>query len=564
MSRTHRQVWSAAAASIVAAGTLSVAAVAGTASATTSTGTAASSTTTAATTRISSDEVDPARAVRVVQGAVTSLRQHGPQVRLSRGQAFRATDAVLDSSGASHVRMQRTYRGLRVVGGDLVVHQSAGGAWAGVSQTLGKPLRLRTTPGVTEAEAIAEALAPSKETREIDGLRARQQAPQLVVDTLGQGTRLAWAVETAGKRTDGTPSRMTSYVDAKTGEVLRREEGIQTVDGSGQSLYSGTVPLQVTQSGTTYQLKDATRGGTYTTDMAGKQDSTGCSLFGIGCSNGTLVTSSTTTFGNGTNANRASAAVDAQYGTNETWDYYNQVHARAGIFGNGKGSFNRVHYGKNYANAFWDGTKMTYGDGDGTNYGPLVSLDVAGHEMSHGVTENTAGLTYSGESGGLNEATSDIFGTMVEFYAANSADPGDYLIGEEFDLKNAKGFRRMDNPVSDGKSPNCWSTGTKDLDVHYSSGVGNHFFYLLAEGSGAKTINGIAHSSTTCNGSTVTGIGRDAAQRIWFRALTVYMTSGTTYAQARTATLDAARDLYGAGSTQQSTVAAAWSAVSVN
>ena len=100
---------------------------------------------------------------------------------------------------------------------------------------------------------------------------------------------------------------------------------------------------------------------------------------------------------------------------------------------------------------------MTYGDGDGVNFGPLVSLDVAGHEMTHGVTENSANLTYSGESGGLNEATSDIFGTMVEFYAANANDPADYLIGEEFDLKNHVGFRRMDNPIADGSSPNCYS-----------------------------------------------------------------------------------------------------------
>ena len=223
-----------------------------------------------------------------------------------------------------------------------------------------------------------------------------------------------------------------------------------------------------------------------------------------------------------------------------TFDYYKNVLGRNGIFGNGTGAPSRVHYGNNYVNAFWDGTKMTYGDGDGTTFGPLVSLDVAGHEMSHGVTENTANLTYSGESGGLNEATSDIFGTMVEFYAANASDPGDYYIGEEFDRAQGVGFRRMDNPISDGSSPNCYSADTKNLDVHYSSGVANHFFYLLAEGSGAKTIGGKAHSSTTCNGSTSTGIGRDAAQKIWFRALTTYFTSGTTYAQARTATLSAA------------------------
>ena len=203
--------------------------------------------------------------------------------------------------------------------------------------------------------------------------------------------------------------------------------------------------------------------------------------------------------------------MDAQYGTDETWDYYKQVHGRNGIFGTGKGSFNRVHYGKNYVNAFWDGTKMTYGDGDGRSYGPLTSLDVAGHEMSHGVTENSAGLTYSGESGGLNESTSDIFGTSVEFFAANAKDPGDYLIGEQFDLAKHQGFRRMDKPSSDGSSADCWSATVGQLDVHYSSGVGNHFFYLLSEGSGAKTLNGVSYSSPTCNGAPA--VDRDRPRR---------------------------------------------------
>jgi Zn-dependent metalloprotease len=121
----------------------------------------------------------------------------------------------------------------------------------------------------------------------------------------------------------------------------------------------------------------------------------------------------------------------------------------------------------------------------------------------------------------------------------------------------------MDNPASDGNSVNCWSSTTKNLDVHYSSGVGNHFFYLLSEGSGAKSLNGVSYNSPTCNGSTITGIGRAAAANIWYRALTVYMTSSTNYSGARTATLNAARDLYGAGSTQYNTVAATWSAVNV-
>ncbi len=495
--------------------------------------------------------------------AVAALQQHPVAARDAAGQAFRVTDTITDPDGSTHVRMQRTLDGVPVLGGDLVVHRGAQAGWRGVSQTLAAPLRLSTTPAVTAARASALALAPAKATRTISGLRSAGE-PRLVVDATAGRPRLTWEVLTGGVQADGTPSRLATFVDARTGTVLRREEQIETVDGSGQSLYGGTVPLQLTLSGSTYQLKDPTRGNTYTTDMNNKSDSYLCQLTGSGCSAGTLFTSPDNLFGNGSTSSRESAAVDAQYGTNMTWDFYKNTYGRNGIFGNGTGSYNRVHYGSGYVNAFWDGTKMTYGDGDGTSYGPLTSLDVAGHEMSHGVTENTANLTYSGESGGLNESTSDIFGTMVEFYAANAGDPGDYLIGEEFDLKNHSGFRRMDKPSSDGASYDCWSALVGQDDVHYSSGVGNHFFYLLAEGSGAKTLNGVSYNSPTCNGSTVTGIGRTAASDIWYRALTVYMTSSTNYSGARTATLNAAKDLYGNGSTQYNAVAAAWSAVNVS
>jgi Zn-dependent metalloprotease len=185
--------------------------------------------------------------------------------------------------------------------------------------------------------------------------------------------------------------------------------------------------------------------------------------------------------------------------------------------------------------------------------------------MSHGVTANTAGLNYSGESGGLNEATSDIFGTGVEFYAANSSDVGDYLIGEKINI-NGDGtpLRYMDQPSKDGGSANYWSSSVGNLDVHYSSGVANHFFYLLSEGSGAKTINGVSYNSPTYNGSTVTGIGRAAALQIWYKALTTYFTSTTNYKSARTGTLSAAAALYGSGSTQYNAVAAAWTAVNVS
>ena len=495
----------------------------------------------------SSRHVSPSSAVAtsalsLVRGA-TGASLAGP------GQDFTVKDAIVDSTGASHVRMNRTFGGLRVVGGDVVLHRDAAGKETGLSRTLAAAPTLSTTPTLG-ASALASKL----------GLTT-QGKPELVVDAAGHAPRLAWILTTGGTQKDGTPSRLQHYVDASTGKTIRTEQQIETVDGDGDSLYLGNVPLDLTTSGSTYQLKSGSRGGTYTTDAANKTDSQVCSIFN-NCPTGTLFTSKTTHFGNGLNTDRATAGVDAQRGSDVTWDYYKKTFGRNGIFGTGKGSFNRVHYGKNYVNAFWDGTKMTYGDGDGQQYGPLVSLDVTGHEMSHGVTENTAALTYSGESGGLNEATSDIFGTMVEFSANDAKDPGDYLIGETFD-KTHKGLRRMDNPASDGSSLNCYSATAGSADVHYSSGIGNHFYYLLAEGSGAKTINGVAHNSPTCNSSTVTGIGRDAAQRIWYRALTTYFTSSTNYTQARTATLSAAKDLYGASSSQYAAVAKAWSAVSV-
>jgi zinc metalloprotease ZmpA len=506
---------------------------------------------------------DPDRGEDLVEQAIRALDAHPRVARETGEQEFHVVDTIVDADGGSHVRMNRTVHGLPVIGGDIVVHHGPGATWEGASQTLRAPLDLSVSPVLDRVAAKARALVPSKATRDIAKLRT-DGAPRLVVDAVPATPRLAWEVTTSGRQPDGTPSRMLTYVDARSGKVIRREERIHTSEGSGESLYSGTVTIDVAPSGSGYTLTDPARGHASTVDAQNRTDSILCQLFGVGCVQGVAFTSSDTSFGNGTTSSRESAAVDAHYGAATTYDYFKNEHSRNGVFGDGRGLKSRVHYGNNYVNAFWDGSQVTYGDGDGTNFGPLVSLDVAGHEMTHGVTENTANLTYSGEPGGINEATSDIFGSMVEFHAGNSNDPGDYFIGEEFDLRNHEGFRRMDNPQLDGNSLNCWRSGAGNVDVHYSSGIGNHFFYLLAEGSGPKTIGGRQHNSPTCDGSTVSGIGRNAAAAMWFRALDVYMTSNTNYAGARIATLNAARDIYGAGSAQYDGVAAAWSAVNVN
>ncbi|WP_037675819.1 M4 family metallopeptidase [Streptomyces griseus] len=510
----------------------------------------------------------PTRA-SAIENAASVLADYAKSLGLTSAQGTSVRDVVVDADGTQHVRYDRTYRRLPVLGGDFVVHLAKDGAYRSTDRATRADISLASiVPALSAPKAADIATNALRAANLGETLKKLTAKPELVVDALHGQPRLAWRTDVAAQDSLGNPVSRTVLTDARTGTQIDAWDDIETASGDGKSLYGGTVPVRTTLSGSTYQLKDPTRGGTYTGDAANKTDL--CFLGNVCVSRApsTVFTDTDNHWGTGATSDRSTVAVDAQYGTDTTWDYYKNVHGRNGIAGDGKGSFNRVHYGTRYNNAFWDDTCfcMTYGDGDGTQLGPLVSLDVAGHEMSHGVTSKTAALTYSGESGGLNEATSDIFGTLVEFYANNASDKGDYLIGEKV-VRSGFGrdaLRSMDKPSRDGKSADYWSSKLGDLDVHYSSGVANHFAYLLAEGSGTKTINGVTYNSPTYDGSTVTGIGRDKLGKIWYRALTVYMTSSTDYAGARKATLDAAKDLYGGGSTEYNAVAAAWKAVNVN
>ncbi|MEU8693730.1 M4 family metallopeptidase [Streptomyces sp. NPDC048665] len=466
-------------------------------------------------------------------------------------------DVVKDADGTVHTRYERTYAGLPVLGGDLVVHTAKSGRTEGVTKATRATIKVASlTPKITPARAAQQAVSAA---RTLGSAKSAADGARKVIWAANGTPVLAYETIVGGLQDDGTPNQLHVITDATTGKKLFEYQGIENATGTGKTLYSGTVSLTTTQSGSSYNLTDASRGGHKTYNLARKTSGTG-----------TLVSNSTNTFGTGTASTSSSdqtAAADAAYGAQETWDYYKNTFGRSGIKNDGKAAYSRVHYGSSYVNAFWDDSCfcMTYGDGEG-NADPLTSLDVAGHEMTHGVTANTAGLDYSGESGGLNEATSDILGGVgVEFYANNAKDPGDYLIGEKINI-NGDGtpLRYMDQPSKDGSSADSWSSSVGNLDVHYSSGVANHFFYLLSEGSGAKTVNGVSYNSPTSNGSKVTGIGRDKALQIWYKALTTYFTSTTDYKAARAGTLSAAKDLYGSGSTEYNTVAAAWSAVNVS
>ncbi|MEU9385886.1 M4 family metallopeptidase [Streptomyces sp. NPDC048279] len=498
-------------------------------------------------------ELSPAQHTALVKSAQQQTAATARQIGLGAQEKLVVKDVVKDNDGTLHTRYERTYAGLPVLGGDLIVHTPPASLAAGtVSTTFNNK---RTIEVASTTAAVAKSAAQASALKTAKSLAAEKPAADSARKVIwaGNGTpKLAWETVVGGFQDDGTPSQLHVITDATTGKELYRYQAVKS--GTGNTQYSGTVTLNTTLSGSTYQLYDTTRGGHKTYSLNNGTSGTG-----------TLMTDADDVWGTGAGSNTQTAGADAAYGAQETWDFYKNTFGRSGIKNDGVAAYSRVHYSSGYVNAFWDDSCfcMTYGDGSGNTHA-LTSLDVAGHEMSHGVTSNTAGLNYTGESGGLNEATSDIFGTGVEFYANNSSDVGDYLIGEKINI-NGDGtpLRYMDKPSKDGGSADSWYSGVGNLDVHYSSGPANHMFYLLSEGSGTKTINGVTYTSTTSDGVAVAGIGRAAALQIWYKALTTYMTSSTNYAAARTAALNAATALYGASSAQYAGVANAFAGINV-
>ncbi|MBV7699132.1 M4 family metallopeptidase [Streptomyces sp. TRM70350] len=496
-------------------------------------------------------KLTPAQRAALIREADAGKADTARELSLGAQEKLLVRDVVKDADGTIHTRYERTYAGLPVLGGDLVVETAKDGRTEAVTKatraTIKVPsLQPAVAPAAAERQALGVARAEDAKSPDVS------REPRKVVWAASGKPTLAYETVVGGLQHDGTPQELHVVTDATTGEKLYEWQAVK--NGTGHTVYSGTVPLTTTQSGSTYNLTDGARGNHRTYNLNRGTSGTG-----------TLFSGPDDVWGNGSPSNLESAAADAHYGAALTWDYYKNVHGRNGIRGDGVAAYSRVHYGNNYVNAFWSDSCfcMTYGDGAG-NANPLVSIDVAAHEMTHGLTSATAGLVYSGESGGLNEATSDIIGAAVEFYANNSSDVGDYLIGEEIDI-NGDGtpLRYMDQPSKDGASKDNWYSGIGSIDVHYSSGPANHFFYLLSEGSGAKVINGVSYNSPTADGLPVTGIGRAKAEQIWFKALTTKFTSTTNYAGARTGTLAVAGELYGTTSAEYKAVQDAWAGVAV-
>jgi Zn-dependent metalloprotease len=239
-------------------------------------------------------------------------------------EKFQVTDVIVDPNGTTHTRMERTFKGLRVLGGDVVRHQTESGT--------SSSLTLREKPKAEKAKISAKEAAD----KALFGGFKTDGKGELIYEARNSAgePRLAWRWMVGGKQPDGTPVKAYVSVDARTGKVLLREEAVKTELGDGKSLYGGTVPLQTTKSGSTYELKDPTRGNTYTVDSANGTDF--CIFtFCLWRAPANKITDADNHWADGTAANRATVAVDAQYGTNVTWDFYQTAFGRSGIKNDG-------------------------------------------------------------------------------------------------------------------------------------------------------------------------------------------------------------------------------------
>ena len=495
--------------------------------------------------------------------SIAHLRGRATQKAIGNPDEYKVKRVKIDELKKAHTHVQQVVNGVKVWEGEAIVHLGPSGEVENVTDDLKEAIAVDPTPNFDDKEALRMAKQMWRGSKKL----TEEPMVELYYVRGEERDHLAWRVEMA--RLDGSEftAAPVYFIDAHTGEKIFEYDNLQT--GSGNSLYSGTINIATSQSGSTYYMEDLTRRmGTFNMNNTG---------------NTTTGTGGTQSRYTGTDdvwsATNERAGVDAHYGAAMTYDYFKNAHGRNGINGsNGPGTTaaaanstislvaSRVHFGSNYNNAFWYNNTMSYGDGNGTSFTPLVTLDIAGHEMTHGVTQYEAGLTYSNESGALNESMSDVFGAMVELYARGGTVTSDtWKIGEQAYTPNTAGdaLRYMDNPHLAGNGgytsdddPDHYAeryTGTADSGgVHINSGIGNKALYLAAAG-------GTHHRS----GVTVTGMGTTDAAKIWYRALTIYMTSGTNFAGARTAMLNSATDLFGATSTQYNTTAAAWCAVGV-
>ncbi|KAA0956376.1 peptidase M4 family protein [Planococcus sp. ANT_H30] len=470
--------------------------------------------------------------------------------------SFKTLSEEKDELGFTNLKLQQKFKGVPVFGSEINAHVDQDGVLTSISgnlapelfdkKSLKKGATLKADTALKNAKAdLAKKIGNSPELES-------EATPELVVYAKDGQASFAYRIEFEFLYPE--PGNYQYFVDAKTGQIVESYNQIHAAKpssggpgitgsntmGSGKGVLRDAKTFNTLTNSNGSYLVDGTRGnGILTYDAKNRTQTPG-----------TLWLDSDNIY----NAVYDGAAVDAHAYAGNTYDYFKNVHGRNSYDGNGAQVISTVHYGRSYNNAFWSGSQMVYGDGDGNTFIPLSgALDVVAHELTHAVTNTTADLIYQNESGAINESMSDIFGTLVEYHFNNNPD---WQVGEDIYTPNVAGdaLRSLKDPTLSG-DPDHYSkryTGTGDNGgVHINSGISNKAAYLLANGG-------------THYGVTVTGIGNNKSGAIYYRTLTQYLTPNSNYSHYRAATIQAATDLYGASSTEVTSVKAAFTAVGVN
>ena len=444
-------------------------------------------------------------AAEAVEARADALLSENPKL-LDGVDSLERVETERDPADMGHVRYRQLHGGVPVFGGEAIVHLTPRGALFGVSDTLVRDIELDPVPSV-EMET-AEIIARAAQDREL--VLEERPETELVVLRRVAGDVLAWQVRLRLVDDAGLASMPVVFVDAHAGRVAWSYDDLQDV--ALQDAEKVTLDNRGSTSSAAAVIGDSADADLRTTHEA------------------------------------VGAALDllAETQGRDSWDDRGAV-----VYSFG-------HYGRRFANAYWDGRRLVFGDGDGYSTGYLGVLDITAHELGHALTDAEAALIYEGESGALNEAASDMLAAAVEAWVDGTTGRDTWDIGEDTWL-DGRALRYMQAPSADGYSRSHYRlrfTGYADNGgVHINSGIANHWFYLLSEG-------GRHHDSRVLSGVVVPGVGIDAAYDIWYSALARYMTRRTDFAGARAAT-EAACEAGGYPAATCAAVSAAWFEVGV-
>lgn len=468
-----------------------------------------------------------------------------------------------DKLGFIHFRFYQTYRGVPIENSMFIIHTKNGllKSLGGSIVTDFDPLMdERGATRVSEVNAIANAVkyvhakvyawqdADMEQRIKIQtGNPNASYLPKASLvwysptdDVSPRELRLCYKVDVYARQ---PLSRAWYFVDAITGDVIGKKDKIFFSDATGtaNTAYSGAQTIHSDLNGSSYRLRDYTKGNGIIT-LHGESGQRG-NDYSSSSANWTLT---------GTNI----AALDAHYGVSQTYAFYKANFNRNSYDNAGTALYSYVNDPTYTDNAFWDGSAMNFNkrSNSSQNPGGVTGIDVTGHELSHGVTQEESGLNYSKEPGAMNESMSDIMGKSVQFWSK----PGDinWLMSNDMNWI----IRSMSNPNAEGQPDTYkgtyWTTSSADnYGVHTNSGVGNFMFYLLVNGGSGTNDKGSSYS--------VTGIGLSEADQIIYRSNTTYLVPTSQYADWRNACINAATDLYGASSNEVIQVENAWYAVGI-